>query len=145
MQLTSPAFSNEGIIPDRFTCKDLNINPALEISDIPEGTKSLAIIMDDPDSPSGHFVHWVGYDIEPTDFIAEGSRPGRQGPNDGGGIGYTGPCPSKGTHRYVIRLFALDTKLHLPDGKSRAEIEQAIEGHVLAEAELRGSFTLQGA
>lgn len=143
MELTSPAFENEGVIPERFTCKGLNINPPLHLGHIPEGTRSLCIIMHDPDSPSGDFVHWVGYDIAPTEMLAEGSKPGRQGANDFGKIGYGGPCPSEGTHRYLTEAYALDTVLELPDGKRKEEVETAMTGHVLESARLTGRVSAE--
>jgi len=100
--------------------------------------------MHDPDAPSGDFVHWVGYDIAPTDVIPEGSRPGKQGVNDFGDLGYGGPCPPSGTHRYIIQAYALDVMLGLPDGKKRAEIEAALQDHVLAAAELMGKVSAAG-
>lgn len=140
MRLRSPAFENDGTIPRKHTCEGENVNPPLYISEIPENAKSLCIIMHDPDSPSGDFVHWIEYDIEPTELIDEGFRSGIQGINDFGRAGYGGPCPSKGMHHYQIDLFALDSKLQLPENSSRERVEGALKGHVLASAELNGYY-----
>ncbi|MBD3345219.1 MAG: YbhB/YbcL family Raf kinase inhibitor-like protein [Chitinivibrionales bacterium] len=141
MKLSSPAFENDGIIPAKFTCKGSNINPPLTIEDLPEGTKSLCLIMHDPDAPSGDFVHWVDYNIDPTGEIPENSTPGKQGKNDFGNIGYGGPCPPPdGAHHYVWELHALDTMLGMSGGTSRQEVESALQGHELASAQLVGQF-----
>ncbi|MBD3321771.1 MAG: YbhB/YbcL family Raf kinase inhibitor-like protein [Chitinivibrionales bacterium] len=142
MKLSSPAFENDGTIPERFTCKGENVNPQLNIGDIPQNAKSLCIIMHDPDAPSGDFVHWVDYNIVPTAIIPENSGPGRQGRNDFGHLGYGGPCPpADGAHRYVTELHALDRMLDIPEGASRSEVETALDGHELASAELTGEFS----
>ncbi|MBD3420620.1 MAG: YbhB/YbcL family Raf kinase inhibitor-like protein [Chitinivibrionales bacterium] len=141
MKLSSPAYENNATIPQRFTCKDININPPYRIKDIPQNTQSLCIIMHDPDAPSGDFVHWVGYDIPPTENIEEGTRPGVQGQNDFGETGYGGPCPPSGsTHQYVTELYALDTRLNLPQGRSRKDVEEALQSHLLDSAQLTGMF-----
>jgi len=141
MKVTSPAFENGSTIPERFTCKGANVNPPLRLEEIPESTKSLCIVMHDPDSPSGDFRHWVGYDMEPAAEIPEGVAPGKQGKNDFGNLGYGGPCPPPGKpHRYVVEVHALDTRLRLPEAKTREEIEAAMQGHQVARAELTGTF-----
>ncbi|MFP4013396.1 MAG: YbhB/YbcL family Raf kinase inhibitor-like protein [Chitinispirillaceae bacterium] len=140
MNLSSPAFENDGFIPQKYTCKDLNVNPPLRVTEIPEKTESLCIIMHDPDSPSGDFLHWLDYNIEPVEAIDEGCRSGIQGLNDFGNIGYGGPCPSEGTHTYLIDAYALDSKLQLPRKVQRKEVEEAMQGHILATAELKGQF-----
>jgi len=141
MKITSSAFGHEGIIPTTYTCDGEDINPQLRIANVPEGTKSLALIVDDPDAPGGTFDHWVVWNIMPTDEIASDTVPGAQGKNGFGDLGYGGPCPPSGTHRYYFRLFALDTTLDVEEGAPRFEVEQAMKGHVIARAELMGTYT----
>ncbi len=143
MKLSSSAFEHEGIIPDRFTCQGQNINPPLALEEIPENTQSLCVLMHDPDAPSGDFVHWVDYDIEPSEEIPEGTSLGCQGVNSFDKPGYGGPCPSDGAHRYYLDVFALDTKLNLPEGKSRSEVESAMSGHILDSAEIMGKYEIR--
>lgn len=143
MKLTSPAFQNEGLIPSKYTCDGDNISPALIISDIPNNAKSLALIMDDPDAPMGTFVHWVVWNI-PADKkeIKEGETGGfKEGMNDFGRIGYGGPCPPSGTHRYFFKLYALDTKLNLNDDVTKADLEKAMGDHIIAQARLMGTYS----
>ena len=140
-QLTSPAFKHNAMIPQKFTCQGSDINPELKIADIPQGTKSLALIVDDPDAPMGTWVHWVVYDIMPTTTqIAENYIPGTQGYNDFKKINYGGPCPPSGTHRYFFKLYALDTILKLSEGATKAQVEEAMKGHILAQTELMGLY-----
>ncbi len=148
-ELKTTAFEPGGFIPKRFTCQGANVSPALAWSDPPAGTQRFAIIEDDPDAPSGTFVHWVVYDLPATyrklpEALA-GSDPmsggGRQGTNDFSRVGYSGPCPPPGTtHHYFIRLYALDAPTSLPPGASRRELDNAMQGHILAKAELMGRF-----
>jgi Raf kinase inhibitor-like YbhB/YbcL family protein len=148
MQLFTPAFENGGWIPARYTCDGANESPALEWNGIPENTVSLALIVDDPDAPRGDFVHWLIYDIPATEkglvdgVGVEGPEAAgtQQGRNDFGKLGYGGPCPPSGTHRYYFRLYALDIRLDLPPGKHRAAVESAMRNHVIAEAELMGRY-----
>ena len=140
MHITSSAFEHNERIPAKYTCNGQNINPALRIEDIPPGTQSMAIIVDDPDAPGKTFLHWLIWDIEPTNEIAENTAPGTQGRTDFGKPAYGGPCPPSGTHRYFFRVYALGTTLGLPEGSSRADLEQAMKGHVLAEAEIIGLY-----
>lgn len=149
-QIKSSAFNADGNIPSKFTCQGADISPALEWNGAPEGTKSFALLVHDPDAPrSGGFTHWVAYDIPPDaknlpENVAKGgSLPGggTQGKNDFGKSGYNGPCPPSGTHRYYFRLYALNRTLDLRPGASKEELEKAIRGHVLAEAELMGKFS----
>jgi len=141
MQVTSAAFEHEGAIPTRFTCDGENISPELTITGIPTGAQTLAIVMDDPDAPSGTFVHWVEYDIPPTDTIPEGAAPGTIGRNSTGGTGYLGPCPPSGpAHRYFFTVYALDVTLDLPEGADKAALLAAIEGQILDEAVLMGTY-----
>lgn len=147
MKITSSAFSHKGPIPSKYTCDGENINPPLEISDVPPGAKSLALICEDPDAPGGTFVHWVVWNINPqTTEIGEGKVPvgASQGTNDFGRSGYSGPCPPGGTHRYFFQLVALDTTLNLPSGATRQDLEKAMGGHILAQAELVGTYQRGG-
>jgi Raf kinase inhibitor-like YbhB/YbcL family protein len=149
VQLNTPAFKPGSDIPDEFTCDGSNISPALSWSAPPEGTQSFALVVEDPDAPGRTWIHWVLYDLRPTERgLPEGVEPkgtlpsgARQGRNDFGKIGYGGPCPPPGpSHRYYFRLYALDTRLELSAGATRAQIERSIRGHVLARAELMGRY-----
>jgi Raf kinase inhibitor-like YbhB/YbcL family protein len=148
-RLTSTAFKAEGGIPQRFTCDGDNISPPLAWSGAPQGTRSFALIMHDPDAPKpGGYTHWVVYNIPSTVTHLEENAPkqerlpdgGIQGENDSGRIGYTGPCPPSGTHRYYFRLYALDREVDLKGGASKSELESAMKGHILAQAELMGKY-----
>lgn len=153
LSLTSAAFTAGAAIPARHTCDGPNLSPKLEWRGAPEGTRSFALIVDDPDAPDPAapkmvWVHWVIYNIPPdakglAEGTSKGSLPGgaREGVNDAHGIGYTGPCPPIGRHRYFFKLHALD--ILLPDLGARAtkrDLEEAMEGHVLATAELMGTY-----
>lgn len=144
MKIASPEFSHNGSIPSKFTCDGGNINPPLSFEGVPSGTKSLALIMDDPDAPRGTWVHWVLWNISPeAKGIGENSTPkeAMMGVNDSRKNGdYGGPCPPSGTHRYFFKLYALDTALSLDKGSEKAELEKAMEGHILAQAELIGLY-----
>ncbi|MEJ5240861.1 MAG: YbhB/YbcL family Raf kinase inhibitor-like protein [Anaerolineales bacterium] len=146
---SSPAFGHGQPIPPVYTCKGRDISPPLMWSDLPQGTKSLALIMDDPDAPMGTWVHWVIYNIPPTrtgleeaipadERLADGSL---QGKNSWRRIGYGGPCPPSGTHRYFFRLYALDSMLSLAPGATKEQLLQAMQGHILAQAEWMGTFS----
>lgn len=142
-QLSSPAFADGDVIPQRFTCKGENISPPLAVRNVPEGTASLALIMHDLDSPRGDFLHWTMWNLNAdVRVLSERQVPdaAMQGMNDFGEIGYGGPCPNAGTHRYVFDLYALDAQLDLANGASRAELMEAIEDHVIAQTGLRGTF-----
>lgn len=128
------------MIPVKYTCSGENINPEISISGIPAETKSLALIMDDPDAPSGDFVHWVMWNILTDGKISENSAPGVQGVNDFGENKYGGPCPPSGTHHYHFKIYALDTKLELPTETDKQGLLKAMEGHVLASGELVGLY-----
>ncbi len=144
MILTSPAFEHNGKIPKKFTCSSFDVNPELQIQNVPPAAKSLALIVDDPDAPSGTFTHWTVWNIDPrTTFIKEESTPPKavEGMTDFAKIGYGGPCPPAGKpHRYFFRLFALDFMLDLSAGANRNELESAMKDHILAEAELIGIY-----
>lgn len=143
LTITSPAFQNNQSIPQKYSCDYQNINPPLTIEGIPQGTKSLALIIDDPDAPSGTFDHWVIWNIPPSqNKIAEHTTPGIEGVNGMGERGYTGPCPPPGKpHHYNFRVYALDTQLGLADDSKKKDLEQAMRGHVLAEGKLIGLFS----
>ena len=145
MKIASKAFSDSETIPDSFTCKGANINPLLTISDVPDSAKSLVLIMDDPDAPSGTanpgWVHWVIFNIDPsTTEIAEDSVPagGILGVTDFGNARYGGPCPPSGTHHYHFSLFALDSLLGLSNGASKSDVEAAMANHVITKSDLIG-------
>jgi len=138
------AFTNNGTIPKEYTCDGKDINPPLEISEIPEGTKTLAIISDDPDSPSGTWVHWVVWNIpvnSETINIEEDSNPGTSGKNSFRKLGYGGPCPPSGTHRYFFKIYALDSELDLEEGAPGRDLENAMQGHLLDKAEIIGLYS----
>jgi Raf kinase inhibitor-like YbhB/YbcL family protein len=142
--VSSSAFHSGENIPAQFTCKAANVNPPLEFQNIPNGAKSLALIVDDPDAPGGLFTHWLVWNIAPAaGQIAEKSVPpgAVQGTNGFGKPGYGGPCPPSGTHRYFFRFIALDRMLDLKSGAKRAGFDKAIAGHVLARGELMGRFS----
>lgn len=138
--VTTPAFTDEGAIPAKYTCEGKNVNPQLNISNIPEGTRTLAVIMDDPDAAGQTFDHWVVFNIEPSSTIAENSAPGTQGVNSKENNNYTGPCPPSGTHRYFFKIYALDVKLPLKAGATKQQLEEAMKGHILASAQLMGTY-----
>jgi Raf kinase inhibitor-like YbhB/YbcL family protein len=148
LKLTSSAFQNEGLIPDRHSKQGGNVSPQLSWTGVPEDTVSLALIVDDPDAPSGVFVHWVLYNISPGTTELEEHQPSApelsngacQGINGFGEQGYGGPQPPSGTHRYVFHLYALDTDTDVPAGLTRQELDGAIEGHVIEEAQLIGRY-----
>ena len=140
MKLTSKEFKHNEYIPAKFTCQGKDINPGLKIDDIPEGTKNLTLIVDDPDAPMGMWVHWVIYDIAVIPQIEENSIPGKQGINDFGRKNYGGPCPPSGTHRYFFKIYALDKKLNLAEGINKQELETAMKKHILDKAELIGLY-----
>lgn len=144
MKLISPAFNDNGELPEKYGYIRENVNPPLRFEEVPEETKSLALIMDDPDAmePAGKiWLHWTLWNI-PVDLeeIKEDSAPGVEGYTDFRDTGYGGPNPPDGKHTYVFRLYALDTELDLEEGASRDELEEAMEGHVVEEAELRGTY-----
>ncbi len=141
--VASKAFPHNGTIPSKYTCDGADVSPPLSIADIPKGTKSLALIVDDPDAPVGTWVHWLVWNIAAdTREIPENTVPrgALQGTNDFRKQRYGGPCPPSGTHRYFFKLYALDTALPLAAGATKARIEESMKGHVLAQAELIGLY-----
>jgi Raf kinase inhibitor-like YbhB/YbcL family protein len=154
LSITSAAFEQNGRVPAKYTCDgDRAVNPPLQFSGVPEGAKSLALIMDDPDvpkvlRPDGVYDHWVLFNIPPeTSAIAEGSTAGTAGANGSGASAYTGPCPppqyEPKEHRYIFTLYALDTMLAQKEGATKKEVLNAMEGHVIQKAELVGRYSRQ--
>jgi len=144
MLLTSPVFENEKQIPKKFTCDGGDINPALEIQNVPAEAKSLALILHDPDAPSdGGFTHWVVWNIKPsTSLIKDESVPpgSVEGRNSAGKTGYLGPCPPEGTHHYRFELYALDAMLDLPEKTTAEELREEIRKHLVDHTELIGLY-----
>ncbi len=143
MKLSSPAFVDNGAIPADYTCDGRDVNPPLRIESVPGAARSLALIVDDPDAPVGMWVHWVVWNIDPKSReIGENSVPAGavQGKNDWRRTSYGGPCPPSGAHRYFFKLYALDTMLNLGAGTTKADLEKAMSGHVLAQAQLIGVY-----
>lgn len=144
LKLTSRAFADGGQIPQKYTCDGEDVNPPLTISGVPENTQSLVLIVDDPDAPRGVWDHWLVWKISPTTGeVPENSVPAGavQGTNSFGKVSWGGPCPPPGpAHRYVFKLYALDISLDLAAGARKAEIEQALTGHILAQTQLVGRY-----
>jgi Raf kinase inhibitor-like YbhB/YbcL family protein len=141
--LESGAFEHAQPIPSCHSCEGEDVSPPLQWTNVPEGTRSLALVVDDPDAPGRVFTHWIAFGLDPSaEGLSEGQRAPSEGRNDFGTTGYSGPCPppGHGRHRYVFRLYALDSDLELDAGATKAELEQAIEGHVLTTAELVGTY-----
>ena len=150
-ELTSTAFGPEESIPSVFTCDGRDVSPPLQWTDPPQGTQSFALISDDPDAPMGTWVHWVLFNlpaevralpeaVAPDAELADGSR---HGTSSFRRLGYGGPCPPSGTHRYFFKLYALDTVLDLPSGANKKQLLEAMEGHILAQVELMGRYARQ--
>mgnify|MGYP001266242057 CR=1 FL=1 len=138
MQITSNAFKNQDTIPDKYTCQGQNINPPFNISEVPNEAKSLVLVVEDPDAPTGTWIHWTLWNIDPkTTIIYEDDIPTNavEGTTSFGKPGWGGPCPPSGTHRYFFKLFALNTMLNIPATSTIAELSKAMEGHTLATAE----------
>jgi hypothetical protein len=150
LTLTSPAFTHNGAIPRQYTCDGVDLSPPLSWSGAPDGTKSLVLIVDDPDAPDPAapkmtWVHWVVYNIPPAvSGLEEGAKTlpagARSGLNDWNRTGYGGPCPPIGRHRYFHKLYALDTVLEGLDAPTKSDVEKAMKGHVLAQAELMATY-----
>lgn len=143
MKITSSAFHEGGNIPPKFTCDGSDVSPPLQITGVPSEAKSLVLIADDPDAPSGMFTHWLVWNIPPqTNSISEGSAPkGVHGTNDFGKSDYKGPCPPPGTHRYSFKVFALDRELDLRGGAKRSQLDAAMKNHVIAQGEVVGRYS----
>ena len=141
MNLTSPAFEEGEPIPPLHSCDGEDISPQLDIANVPAGAVALVLIMDDPDAPVGTCDHWLAYDIEPTTTIAEDNGSiGTSGLNSWMETGYGGPCPPSGTHRYFFEVFALDAALDHGEGSDKAAVIAAMEGHILEQVTLMGTF-----
>lgn len=148
IDVMSTAFEEGDAIPPLYTCAGLDVSPPLQWSSEPDGTQSLALITEDLDAPSGTFVHWVIYNLPPDTRRLPQDVPNRQtlpsgavqGVNGAGTVGYMGPCPPSGTHRYVFRVYALDTQLDLGGSVTKEDLVSAMEGHVLAEGHLMGTY-----
>lgn len=148
MEIRSDAFTEGGMIPTKYTCDGENISPPLSWTGIPEGTRTFALICDDPDAPGGTWVHWLIWNlpvtarelvehIPPVELLPGGAE---QGKNDFRKIGYGGPCPPRGNHRYFFKLFALDNQLPLKHGAIKTDLLKAMNGHILSEALLMGRY-----
>ena len=149
LQISSPAFEDGSAIPQEYSCDGDDSSPALFWGELPDQTKSIALIMDDPDAPVGAWVHWVLYDLPgnrteiPKNVPKSGQLPGggTQGSNSWGRSGYGGPCPPGGTHRYFFKLYALDSALDLASGATKEDLLQAMEGHILDQGQLMGTYS----
>jgi len=140
LKVRSGAFTHGGYIPPRYTCEGENVHPPLEISDLPENTKSLALIVEDPDAPRGTYDHWIVWNIPPNEVIGENSRPGISGKNSFGNTDYGGPCPPSGSHRYFFKVYALDSDLDIQAGSDKETLKAAMRNHVLGLGELMGHY-----
>jgi len=148
IKVTSPAFEQGGMIPAKYTCDGSDISPPLKLQSVPDGTKSIALISDDPDAPMGTWVHWVLYNLPgDTKELAEDiprveklDNGALQGMNSWPKLGYGGPCPPSGTHRYFFKIYALDTTLDLEAGATKKDVLKAMQGHILAQGQLMGKY-----
>jgi Raf kinase inhibitor-like YbhB/YbcL family protein len=136
----SPKFENNGRIPPKYTCDGDEVNPPLTIEGLPKETKSLVLMIEDPDASSGTWNHWLVWNIPPTTKIKENTVPGIQGVNTAGRRAYEGPCPPLGTHRYFFKVFALDVKLNSNPNSRKEDVEKAMMGHIMAKGELLGLY-----
>ena len=151
IKITSPAFEQGGLIPAKYTCDGADVSPPLQWAEVPEATKSIALISDDPDAPAGTWVHWVLYNLPPeTRELPENIPPEQtlpsgagQGITDFGRVGYGGPCPPSGTHRYFFKIYALDTKIDAVTIMDKKKLLDAMDGHILAEGQLMGKYKRQ--
>ena len=139
--VASSAFNEGGLIPSQFTCDGENINPPIDIKDIPGEAKCLALIVDDPDAPRGDWVHWLVWNIPVTHHISENKVHGIQGQNDFKQQDYRGPCPPSGTHRYFFKVYALDALLELSDTAGKQQLEKAMSEHIIGFGELVGLYS----
>jgi Raf kinase inhibitor-like YbhB/YbcL family protein len=147
LRISSPAFGDNQEIPAKYTCEGEDVSPQLKIENVPAGTKSLALLVEDPDAPNGLWVHWAVWNINPNiGTIAEHAEPRESviGKNSWGHNAYGGPCPPSGTHHYHFKLYALNAVLELPGSATRAELTEAMERHILAEAMLTGLYAKKG-
>jgi len=140
LAITSPSFEHEGLIPREHSCEGSGKSPELNIGGLPLDTKSLAIIVEDPDAPGGIFTHWLTWNIPPAETIQAGAKPGQEAKNSKGTMGYTPPCPPSGVHRYYFKVYALDTLLDMRKSYDKASLELAIDKHAIAYGELMGRY-----
>ncbi|MCE9538947.1 MAG: YbhB/YbcL family Raf kinase inhibitor-like protein [Bacteroidetes bacterium] len=141
LTVTSTSFPKDGLIPSKYTCDGTNLSPSLQIQDLPKGTKTMALIIHDPDAPmEGGITHWIVWNIPPTKSIPENLKGGIQGMNGANQTGYTGPCPPSGKHHYHFNVYALDTELLLSKNTNKDQLEKAMEGHILSEGNLIGLY-----
>ena len=148
LQVSSSSFKEGQPVPRQYTCDGVNISPSLEWTGVPKNAKTIALIADDPDAPGGTWVHWVFYNLPAANIGLVENLPadenlkagGYQGKNDFGKFGYGGPCPPAGTHRYYFKVYAIDRELPLKAGATKAELLKAMEGHVLSQGQLMGTY-----
>ena len=140
LKISSPVFKADGMIPPQFTCDGENVNPPLDIKDIPEEAKCLALIVDDPDAPGGTWAHWIVWNIPVTHHIKENHIQGIEGRNDFHKNKYGGPCPPSGIHRYFFKVYALDALLDLPLNSNKAKLERTMSEHIIGFGELIGLY-----
>jgi Raf kinase inhibitor-like YbhB/YbcL family protein len=140
LNISSPAFQEDEMIPSKYTCEGANVNPPLDIKNIPEEAKCLALIVDDPDAPNGTWVHWIVWNIPVTHHLKERHVPGKEGVNDFQQHRYGGPCPPSGTHRYFFKVYALDALLDLPANARKVDVEKAMSEHIIGFGELIGLY-----
>jgi hypothetical protein len=141
--VSSPALIEGGKIPSKYTCKGVDVSPPLELSGIPQGTVSVALVMDDPDASGSTWVHWIAWNIDPGSALSEGTLPDDaiEGTNSWSKIGYGGPCPPSGTHRYFFKIYALDKELDLEPGSSKQQLLDAMEGSVIGRGQTVGLYS----
>lgn len=148
LKISSSAFENNGHIPSKYTCDGANVNPPLKIENVPQGTKSLVLIFDDIDAPRGSYAHWILWNIDPEvkeikeNSVLEGAV---QGTNDLKKCNYGGPCPPGRAHKYVFKIYALDTRLNLDANSTKTNLKKAMKGHVISHAQLMGVYKRVGA
>jgi Raf kinase inhibitor-like YbhB/YbcL family protein len=148
IKITSSAFQDGGLIPAKYTCDGADVSPPLQWDNVPQSAKSIALICDDPDAPMGTFVHWVLFNLPAETrqlaekVAADKTLPSgaRQGTSGFGRVGYGGPCPPSGTHRYFFKIYALDTTLDLPAGARKSDLLKVMQGHILAQGQLVGKY-----
>jgi Raf kinase inhibitor-like YbhB/YbcL family protein len=144
LKVTSEAFEEGESIPAKYTCEGESVSPPLRVDNMPEGTQTVAIIMEDPDAPGGIFDHWLIWNIPPDILIDENRRLGMSGKNSARKTGYHAPCPPTGSHRYFFHVFALDGALNINSGAGRETLEKAMEAHILAKGSLMGRYQRSG-
>lgn len=151
IKVTSPVFEDGGLIPAKYTCDGADISPPLQWDAVPEATKSIALICDDPDAPMGTWVHWVLFNLPadtkelPENLPTDETLPSgaKQGITDFGRTGYGGPCPPSGTHRYFFKIYTLDAEIELNSSAKKADLLKAMEGHILGQGQLMGKYKRQ--